>query len=162
MTTGCIWGWWDKWHAGTQAALEQACQVCDGDDLHIVIINGTDRDTGKEAGFDTFESRINDVKDRVKDIKDVHGWNPKATYHEYATLDDAVADGHTYTFDRIFVVAHDQIKECYQDQVDLLNANRSGTGQAAVVIETVPTINETGSDQVLSATKTRVRANMGS
>jgi len=160
MTKGCLWGWFDKYHAGMDAAIRQAIATCSQDEIHVMLIEGTDLDVGPNSGFDTISDRRNEVVAYVNSIKKELKNNKIDVYlHEYATLDDAVADGHNYDFDVIFVVAHDMIKSCYTDNLGILNANRIANGKAAVTVEVIPTVYEDGTDQVLSGTKVRKRAN---
>lgn len=162
MTAGCLWGWFDKYHAGMDAAIRQAIVTCSNDTLHVILIEGTDLDAGINSGFDTISDRRNEVVVYVNDIKkELKESKVTVVLHEYVTLDDAVADGHNYDFDVIFVVAHDMIKSCYLDNLDLLNANRIAVGKLAATVEVIPTVYESGTDQVLSGTKVRKRNNLG-
>lgn len=160
MTVGCIWGYWDRWHDGMTASLTEAMRICDGDDLHIVIIDGaTELNTEAEVERADANARFNDVKDRVIDIRNATGYAPKAVYHRrYNTLQEAITDGGSYPFDVLFAVEHDHDK-CtpFDANIAALQSSRSDYGREPAQVHVLPSVCEEGTQIHCSSTRIRKR-----
>ena len=160
MTAGCIWGHWDRWHDGMTASMTRAMEVCDGDDLHVVIIGGAaELNTRAEAERADFVERRQTVADRIRDIRDATGYKPKIVYHEYATLAEAIAGGGDYPFDVLFAVEKDQ-RQCgpFAANVATMQSARAAAGRPPADVDVVPTVYEKETGATLSATRARKRA----
>jgi phosphopantetheine adenylyltransferase len=144
------------------AAIRIAISTCSGDDLHVVVIDGIDLNSGTNAGFQEIGVRRSILAQYAADIKkELRENKVNVVLHEYSTLSEAIADGHNLDFEVIFVSDHDQNQcEGYPANISALNAGRDAIGKPPATIVTVPTVYEAGG-QVLSSTKLRKRENQG-
>jgi hypothetical protein len=143
-----------------QASMEHALRVCDGDTLHVDVIDGaTELDTDAEVSRRELVHRRNALKDRVNDIKKALGVKTKVVYHEYATLDEAIARTGEYEFDVLFCAAKDQM-HCgpFPDNIGIMQTARAAAGYPPAQVDIVPTVYEPGTEFVCSSTKVRKRA----
>lgn len=163
MTTGCIWGFWDGWHAGMQASMEHAMRQCDGDELHVIVIGDDGRSLDAEIPRADLQDRRNDVSDRAEAIESELGLKVKRTFHVYDTLTEAIADGGSCSFEVLFAVAKDQLT-CgpFDMNVGILQAARTVEGRGPATIEIMPTVNEPGTEKSLGSTRRRKRAKINS
>jgi hypothetical protein len=162
MTTGCIWGYWDRWHEGMTVSMTEAMRVCHRDDLHVVMIDGSiELNANAEVERGDFQDRRNDVQDRIKDIGQNTGYKPKVTYHLYDTLQEAITDCGSYPFDILFVVQHDHDR-CtpFDSNIAAMQSSRAASGREPAVLNVIPTQYENGTQVYLSSTRVRKREKM--
>lgn len=160
MTIGLLWGFWDGWHAGMQASVEHALRVCDGDTLHVDVIDGaTELDETAEVPRRDMVHRRNALKKRINEAIKALAVNVKVVYHEYPTLPEAIARTGEFQFDVLFCVAKDQM-HCgpFPDNICLMQTARAAAGYPPAVVDVVPTVYEPGTEFVCSSTKVRKRA----
>jgi len=159
MTTGCIWGYWDRWHEGMTASMTEAMRVCDGDDLHVVVIEGSTEINEKvEVKRSYLVHRRNYVKDKVKDIAKDTGYKPKIIYHIYETLTEAITDCGSYPFDILFVVEHDK-NNCVPFNANIAAAqfSKTSSGRKEAKLHVVKSVFEEGTEITCSSTRLRKR-----
>ena len=148
---GCIFGDFDRFHAGHKAALVEILAQCD--EVVVVLTKSTSKSpSGKTWGVEKEVQRRQKLTKYVKSL----GAESRVSYLVYNTLAEAVADGHNLELDAIINPRKD-VGPCLTDNYAIVEANCINAGVTPPTLIWVDTVMEEDGSKTLSSSRIRKR-----
>jgi len=150
---GCIFGDFDRIHAGHKAAMTTLLDQCKT--VLIVLTRSPEKKSppGKSWGINDELKRKNELLDFVDSL----GATDRVSYVAYENLEEAVADGHNLEIDAIINPVKD-IGPCLDTNYAIVEANCIKAGIKPPALVWVDTVMEPGGVKTLSSSRLRKRA----